>query len=689
MRPAGLLAALAAVLAVIAPGMAARADATRLGGVDWYGPLMVSGNHPGSESASDPDALEPGSGLIGCGPGVCLVDQQYVFSSSAPDSGGWTRDPIPAIPPLEGGSCVSATFCASVVQGPVPQIRISDDPLGGDWGPPVQIGDHSATTPTLTCPAADACAALLDGTLRESTAPSLAAGWHTVAGPALSAIDCPQTTLCFAVDRQGRLLVTTTPIGSAPDWTAVAVPAGPGLPVCPTASLCTLVDAATIYASGSPADPSSWRAQYTEPPPPDDVVDVSKPGPLACSPDGACVGAGRDGRWVQSTDPTGGPAAWHEVGRLFDPTVDATVSTDSQAGCAGDGQCIVVAGGVVHEIGDPAQAATWRSVRLAGPAAQLRRIDCPGASLCVAADSSGDLQASAEPTAGSEWLVRRLAQPVADVTCASVRLCAARGRRGALFVSEAPTGPASGWHRVAAVDAVASMACPSAGACLALESDGRVDVSKDPLRAWSGHSTLPGWRGAGNAAAMSCWSAHGCVIVAKQTSWSSGDPFASGPRWRRTPLPVPVGALSLACPSAARCLARSVVQARRHPSVALSLRRPLSAGARWHATRAAPGRVRCFDARTCALITHPGFLDQAALSRDGGRRFTPTLGSGILSDAPPFFVSLNDISCSPGGPCLIAASSGGVYVGRSGAGAGGCRLLDNADVRCGRGTTSG
>jgi hypothetical protein len=254
MRPACLLAALAAVLALIAPATAARADATCFGGMDWHGPLMVSGNHPGSESAGDPNALDTGSGLIGCGPDP--------LGRAAP---GWL---------VRVGDVLRLRRAGAGPRDPH-QRRSARRRLGTAGAD----RRSSSATPTLSCPAADACAALLDGALRESTTPSVAAGWHTVASPALSAIGCPQTSLCFA-----------------------------------------------------------------------------------------------------------------------------TVAAESQAGCAGDGECIVVADGVVHEIGDLAQASTWPSVRLAGQAAQLRRIDCPGSSLCVAAAcglfDDADVRCGAGQTAG-------------------------------------------------------------------------------------------------------------------------------------------------------------------------------------------------------------------------------------------------------------------------------------------------
>ncbi|MHB8695394.1 MAG: hypothetical protein ACYDHH_29555, partial [Solirubrobacteraceae bacterium] len=73
-------------------------------------------------------------------------------------------------------------------------------------------------------------------------------------GIAITAVACPRSTVCVAVDAGGNMLVSHNPSAAAPTWAATAVdPGGAFTGVsCPTSGLCVAVDSSGQVVIGKP-----------------------------------------------------------------------------------------------------------------------------------------------------------------------------------------------------------------------------------------------------------------------------------------------------------------------------------------------------------------------------------------------------------------------------------------------------
>ncbi len=121
-------------------------------------------------------------------------------------------------------------------------------------------------------------------------------------------VSCGTPSLCVAVARDGRLVISTDPSGGAPAWREVANPGGPGDlggVGCIGASLCAAGNAGgNILTSTDPAaDGATWgevNAGGSVP-----ITGVS------CPASDRCVAVDNNGDVLTSADPTGGAGAWH------------------------------------------------------------------------------------------------------------------------------------------------------------------------------------------------------------------------------------------------------------------------------------------------------------------------------------------------------------------------------------------
>lgn len=649
----------------------------------WLGPLMVSGRQPGLF------ALDPNGGsttLFDCVPGLCLDGdgEGYLYGTTDPAAGDWTRSPLPS-DDFADVSCASASFCAAVTDTRALRVRVSAQPVSGPWSAPVQLNAHEGDDASISCPAVGECLLLGPGRLLyDSAAVTTAGSWrHFTLPRPESVLSCPATNLCFAATPDfGSTLVSTDPTAGPSAWTRAAPPLAGNLPSCASATACALVTpAGDIYTSSAPAQPGSWHLVYREPQV--RVLPDLDPGPVACTAPARCIAVTRTGRIFYTDDLTGGRGAWHLGSRLLNPL--NTDMSDASADCAGSTCIVQTNSDATHAIVAPSRPSSWRTSQLTSSGTALLDVDCPSTTLCVADDSAGRVQVTQAPTAGGQWTALSLAQPILDVTCGSPTACAAVGRRGALLVSASPAAGHGAWAPVAVADRIAAVSCPRSGFCAAIASDGRTYTSTVPGHAWAWtrHPVLAGWRSAPKVRpTVSCWSAHGCVIAGDGAVWSSRNPGSPHAVWRRTVVPAAAASLSLACPSARRCLARTAVASLRH-TPALTGSDVVSRSPRWSARRAQAGLVRCFGERMCADILHArGFVhDQVRFNVDGGKgRFVRTFDSGIESDEPPSFVSLDGVACVPGRFCVITTGDGSVFVGRPGPHR--CTFYDGADISC-------
>jgi hypothetical protein len=267
-------------------------------------------------------------------------------------------------------------------------------------------------------------------------------------GQTPSAIACPSTGLCVAVDRAGQVLHTSDPTAPSPAWSK---PAG--------------------------IDPGHTPAS------------------LACAPTGLCVTVDESGEQLTSTDPRGGAGTWQ--GTSIDGTTGLTgVSCPSAALCVAVDQ----AGNALTSTNPGASNPTW-TTRAIDAGNRLQAISCPTESLCVAVDAAGNALASDNPAAASpSWRTRAIhpaSQPLIAISCASGEVCVAIDGAGNALASGNPGASTPTWSstEIDLTGAPASVSCTTSGLCVVLDDNGDALASDNPTAAvpiWSRSTADPG-----------------------------------------------------------------------------------------------------------------------------------------------------------------------------------------------------
>jgi hypothetical protein len=252
---------------------------------------------------------------------------------------------------------------------------------------------------------------------------------------------------------------------------------------CPAASLCAAVDSAgNVLTSTDPAGgPSAWH--------PADIDGTERLKAISCPSTHLCVAVDGHGRVFSSTDPTRGAAAWHvtkiDHGRLLD-----AISCSSTRLCvAGDDEANFVTSR------DPTGAArSWHTTPFSPKdyRGNLDAISCPSTRLCVALDGDEAVATSRDPTGDTRaWRVTPIAtvDTASALSCPSTRLCVAVGETltefGVGAVSTDPTGRPRAWRGLGALDSESTpglfaVSCASVSLCVAVGNPGTPIVSTDP-----------------------------------------------------------------------------------------------------------------------------------------------------------------------------------------------------------------
>lgn len=290
---------------------------------------------------------------------------------------------------------------------------------------------------------------------------------------------------------------------------------------------------------------------------------------VSCPSARLCVAVDQDGRVLASSDPRGGRHAWSaaRIAGGADRTL-AGVSCPTARLCvtaAGDGDAYVSTNPMGH-------ASAWRAIRLA--AGRMTSVSCPSSRLCVASAGAGGLVVTTDPTGGANaWRPMTLAtEPdfqcekeymeqcpggVASVTCPSARICVAVDGEGLVLWSTDPAGGADAW-RSADVDPQArylgtsAVSCPSASLCLFGDGERRVYTSRNP----GGGRWTAGGRVRFAFQPLLCPLTTLCLAVdeIEHRNWLSAGAAAGRADWRRlTADATPV--TGIACPSATECVA--------------------------------------------------------------------------------------------------------------------------------------
>jgi hypothetical protein len=150
---------------------------------------------------------------------------------------------------------------------------------------------------------------------------------------------------------------------------------------------------------------------------------------------------------------------------------------------------------------------SWQSPVLVDHAQGLQAISCPAQSLCVATDSSGNVLTSANPTGGVRfWNAAHVdsrhgelcgaatcPQWLTSISCPSVALCVALDTEGYVFWTTDPLAGASAWSsaKIGKPNQRGNaVSCPSPSLCVVVEDTGEIAMSTDPtggVGAW--HTT--------------------------------------------------------------------------------------------------------------------------------------------------------------------------------------------------------
>jgi hypothetical protein len=270
---------------------------------------------------------------------------------------------------------------------------------------------------------------------------------------------------------------------------------------------------------------------------------------VSCTPTASfCIAVGDDGEALVSSDPTGGPSAWHQ----FDLAGSETLWT---ASCPEAGLCVVgTAGGSLMTSTDPAGgAAAWDSFKVPG-ASLVRDVSCASASLCVAV-VAGELLVSTDPTGGAAaW--KPVALDARAVSCPSSTFCmAANGPT--VWVSTEPWGGSGAWTSIGTGSPpLAELAdCASAAFCAEVNISGEFVSSSSPGVGGSWHATdLPA--GTGNLWGVSCPTASFCAVSGEGVVFTSSEPTGGPAAWTRESVGLQDNEIS--CPSSVLCVADSL-----------------------------------------------------------------------------------------------------------------------------------
>ena len=154
----------------------------------------------------------------------------------------------------------------------------------------------------------------------------------------LTAISCPSSSLCVAVDSFGDTVVSTDPSGGTGAWTVTQVDSGTGFTdvSCPSASLCVATDGrANVVATTNPTGGAgAWSVAQVDPEPFSPTLNA-----ISCPSPSLCVASASDdsgGDLVVSTNPTGGRRAWR-LAHVDDHREPTTVACASPSFCVAFG----------------------------------------------------------------------------------------------------------------------------------------------------------------------------------------------------------------------------------------------------------------------------------------------------------------------------------------------------------------
>jgi hypothetical protein len=415
------------------------------------------------------------------------------FEATSPDpvggAGAWkvTRNPFAG--QVDAVAC-SRTIClADTAQPSV--LQATSEPGAGmpAWH---QVDETTSLQQTwgVACAPASLCLTFAVQDIATSTNPGAAhPAWQTAAIDTfdqLDAIGCRAPSTCVAVDGSGDVVASADPAAARHAWRSANVDGTNQLLTvsCAAAGICVAGDeSGNVVASADPtARRPAWKVTPGDPP------SRTEPGglpvfDLACPLASLCVGALdnlqndadlQGSSLITATDPLGGDGAWHQTDLQVSPTAPVL----SALACPSATLCVAFdSTGNVETSIDPAggkHAWTRHAITGVDPIALgSASLSCPSTTLCVGVDGSGDVITSTAPAAGL-WTVAALGATDAflDVACPSTRLCVAVDSNH-VYTTSNPTGGIGAWQQSAPVDGdLDGVACASTRLCVAIDSEG-------------------------------------------------------------------------------------------------------------------------------------------------------------------------------------------------------------------------
>ncbi len=356
-------------------------------------------------------------------------------SADAASTGGadWTMSKLPGLAAklfLLNVSCPSESLC--VATGSQNVIASSTNPTGGPgaWKV-IYAGEGFYKSP-----------------------PGGEGHFEIPSGPVISnrqiqGVSCPTTHLCVAVTTLGQIYSTTDPTGPASSWNVTEVPIEGGNThlygvSCPTASLCVAVSGrrvnrGKVFTSTDPTGgPEAWHLTNLG-----ESFDLRA---ISCSSANLCVAAGANGELLASTDPTGGASAWTNLGSPGGSGSLQTISCTSGLCLSGNNE------GNLLTSTSPLQASSWRQ-RNGGGSVLVTGTSCPSSSACIAVDTNGHVSTSTDPSGGAPAWTSTVVAPFSPETeefdpehpnglfgasCLSESFCVVVGSGGQIYTSTNP-----------------------------------------------------------------------------------------------------------------------------------------------------------------------------------------------------------------------------------------------------------
>jgi hypothetical protein len=303
----------------------------------------------------------------------------------------------------------------------------------------------------------------------------------------------------------------------------------------------------------------------------------------------------------------------------------------------------------------------------------LRFLNCPTSSLCVAMDDAENILTTTDPTAPvGSWSSFKtdMAIPGDGLSCPTASFCIATGSDAAdtgeqAIYSTDPAGGPSTWHSYELPGGMIGeqLDCPSANFCAAING-GTIYTSTDPAGGTSSWKTSSFSTNGDGGMSLACASASLCVIGNSSDPgpvWSSTDPSGGPSAWKQFD-GMAMGHIS--CPTDKLCVASGVGNNANEVAVSTD---PNGGASAWSTeTFSAPMTVTCRSTSFCVGLQG---TDAVVTTHD------PTGGLSAWSAARPQIPAAapwaTAASCPTDDFCAAALAGGNVAVSSDPGGAAG------------------